>query len=597
MSLYQANRRFKRDTVVFVLISIMALLILSRAFYVQVMQADFLKSEGDKRQIRTLEIPAARGTIYDRQGAVLALSTPMASVWCDPKVLVPYLDIQNHLSKGDLSVLSDHTEKEIVRLKKQLANYHQVIGLLGLSSNMISQKIQGQPEKRFLYLKRSIKPDLAQKIEALNVPGLFVEDEYKRYYPGGETTAHLVGFTDIDSKGLSGVESTYHEWLSGQSGKKQVIKDRTGRIIDFVQDIREDKPGKDLVLSIDKDVQFFLERALKRAMILHQAKSATSVVLDAKTGEVLAMASLPVFNPNDRSQLSGEGIRNRVITDVVEPGSTVKPIVMAKALDLGLVGLNEIVDTSPGYVMIQGRRVSDPNDKGRLTPEQIIEKSSQVGMVKVAMRMSADQLWQVYQDVGFTQDLGLFLPGESLGFMKRYTEWQKIEQASAAYGYGFNINLLQLARSYTIFANDGKLLPLSILRKNRSEQQTSDNQIQVISVDSAKTVLAMMEKVVGRQGTAPQAHIDGYRVAGKTGTAHKAKRGGYEESQYFAYFSGLVPASNPRFIMVVAVNEPSRGVYYGGSVAAPIFKEVMTEVLRLYNVPTDIVKEVAHAPS
>ncbi|BBP42905.1 peptidoglycan D,D-transpeptidase FtsI family protein [Thiosulfativibrio zosterae] len=597
MSLYQANRRIKRDSVVFVMIAIIALLVLARAFYVQILQAEFLQSEGDKRQIRTLEIPAARGTIFDRQGSVLALSTPMASVWCDPKVLAPYLDIQAHLSKGDLSVLVEHNEKEISRLKKQLANYQQVMSWLGLSANMVSQKVAGQPDRRFLYLKRSIQPTLAQKIDDLNIPGIYVENEYKRYYPGGETTAHLVGFTDIDGKGLSGVESTYHDWLTGQSGKKQVIKDRAGHVIDFVQDITEDKPGKDLVLSIDKDVQFFLERALKRAMIEHQAKAATAVVLDAKTGEILSMASLPAFNPNDRSQLTGEGIRNRVITDVVEPGSTVKPIVIAKALDLGLVSLDEEINTSPGSITIQGQRVTDPKDKGRLTPEQIIEKSSNVGMVKVAMRMKPEQLWQLYQDVGFAQDLGIFLPGESLGFMKRYSEWQKIEHASAAYGYGFNINLLQLAKAYTIFANDGQLVPLSILKKTQGNENALETRIQVVSPESAHEVLEMMEKVVGSHGTAPQAHIAGYRVAGKTGTAHKTKRGGYEENQYFAYFAGLVPVSDPRFIMVVAVNEPSRGIYYGGSVAAPIFKEVMTEVLRLYNVPTDIVKEVMNAPS
>lgn len=597
MSLYQANRRIKRDSVVFVMIIIMALLVLSRAFYVQIMQADFLQSEGDKRQIRTLEIPAARGTIFDRQGSVLALSTPMASVWCDPKILAPYLEIQALLSKGDLSVLVEHNEAEISRIKKQLANYQQVMSWLGLSANMISKKVAGQPDRRFLYLKRSILPTLAQKIDDLNIPGVYVENEYKRYYPGGETTAHLVGFTDIDGKGLSGVESTYHDWLTGQSGKKQVIKDRAGHVIDFVQDIIEDKPGKDLVLSIDKDVQFFLERALKRAMIEHQAKAATAVVLDAKTGEVLSMASLPAFNPNDRSQLTGEGIRNRVITDVVEPGSTVKPIVMAKALDLGLVALDEEINTSPGSITIQGQKVTDPKDKGRLTPEQIIEKSSNVGMVKIAMRMQPEQLWQLYQDVGFAQDLGIFLPGESLGFMKRYSEWQKIEQASAAYGYGFNINLLQLAKAYTIFANEGQLVPLSILKKTQDQQNTLETRVQVVSPKAAHEVLEMMEKVVGSHGTAPQAHIPGYRVAGKTGTAHKTKRGGYEENQYFAYFAGLVPVSDPRFIMVVAVNEPSRGIYYGGSVAAPIFKEVMTEVLRLYNVPTDLVKEVMNAPS
>lgn len=596
MSLDLTPRRIKRDTLLFYLIVMAVLAVLAKAFYVQIMQADFLQSEGNKRQIRAMDIPAPRGEIFDRHGSVLALSTPVASVWCDPKVLIPYLELETALLKKDYSVLESHSPEQIERLKKKLADYHHLMSLLKISKASVTGKIVAKPNRRFLYLKRSILPNLAQQIEALNLPGVYVEDEYKRYYPAGETTAHLVGFTDIDGKGISGIESTYHDWLMGKAGRKQIIKDRAGNVIDFVKDIEASKAGQPIYLSIDKDVQFFLERALKRVMIEHQPEAVSSVILDAKTGEVLGLVNLPGFNPNDRSQLSGKGIRNRIVTDVMEPGSTVKPFVMAKALEMGLVQVTDEIDTSPGAMTIQGHRISDSKNKGVLSPEAIIEKSSNVGIVKIAMKMSAEELWQYYQNLGFGHDLGVFLPGESPGYIKRHESWEKVEQATHSYGYGFNINLLQLARAYTVFTNQGKLLPVSVVKKVKTAQADTDvesaNQpVQVVSPEAAQAVLKMMEKVVSKKGTAPQAMIEGYRVAGKTGTAHITKRGGYEENQYNSMFVGVVPVSQPKFIMVTLINEPSRGVYYGGKVAAPVFKEVMQEVLRIYNVPTDLVKQ------
>ncbi len=587
MSLYQPNSRFKRDSLLFGLIVLVMLTIFARAVYVQVIQSEFLQSEGNKRQIRMVEIPAPRGEVFDRHGAVLALSTPVASVWVDPKVLALYFKLEKRLLSGDKTVLEGRADREIARLKKHLANYHELMSLLSLSKTRVSGQVFSRPDRRFLYLRRSVLPDLTAKVVKLNLPGVYIKDEYKRYYPAGKTASHLVGFTDIDDKGLSGIERAYDDWLSGESGKKQVIKDRTGRVVDFVKDVRAANPGKSLYLSIDKNIQFFLERALTRVMIEHQPESVSSVILDAKTGEVMGLINLPAFNPNDRSQLRGKGMRNRIVTDVLEPGSTVKPLVVAKALELGVLGEFEEIDTHPGVVNIQGHRISDSRNKGVLTPEDIIRISSNVAMTDIALRMSAEQLWQFYHDLGFGEDLGIHLPGESMGFMQRHERWQKVEQASVSFGYGFNVNLLQLARSYSIFTNGGRLLPLSVIKKNPDFMIKSELQRRVISPETAQTVLYMMETVVSSRGTASLAQIEGYRVAGKTGTSHKIKDGVYAENKYNAMFVGIVPVSNPRFIMVILVNEPSRGVYFGGSVAAPVFKEVMQEVLRLYNVPKD----------
>jgi cell division protein FtsI (penicillin-binding protein 3) len=446
--------------------------------------------------------------------------------------------------------------------------------------------VLAKKNRRFMYVERGVLPELSAQIEDLDVPGLYVQNQYKRYYPAGEVVGHLIGFTNIDDTGIAGIEKTYDDWLSGHAGKKQIIKDRAGRVIEFVKDIEPAEPGQPLVLSIDEDLQFFLYHALKKAFIRHQAQSIMSVILDAQTGEVLAMVSLPGFNPNDRSQLTGNRLRNRVIADRIEPGSTVKPFIVAKALDLGVLHLDDEIDTRPGSLRIQGQRITDTRNHGVITPGEVIKLSSNVGASKIAFKMTPQQEWQMYHDVGFGQDLGLFLPGETLGFIRPATEWQKIDQASASFGYGFNINLMQLAQAYLIFANEGKIKPVSLLKLNKVPEGT-----QVVSKESAQAVLAMMEKVAARKGTAPEANIEGYRVAGKTGTVHRTKIGGYEQNKYISLFAGIVPVSNPKYIMVTAINEPSRGIYYGGKVAAPVFHEVMQEALRLNNIPPDEVLE------
>ncbi|MDG6778508.1 penicillin-binding protein 2 [Thiomicrorhabdus sp. zzn3] len=639
--------KFRRDRVVFALIIVGFVAVLSRAFYVQVLQSSFLQEEGSKRQVRTLDIPAPRGVIYDRNGDLLALSTPMASVWVDAKVFYGYqqnyaqflrvlgisetelMTLAHAQQHKRLSFIRQEPDPQVVKaieelelpgiyLKKVDLSFHpkredgrsaqtitvnsqspsiwvdmeqlngvqqayaKLAKLLNTSRDKVKRKIERASERRFVYLQRSLEPYVAQQIEALDLYGVYIQDEYKRYYPAGEIAGHLIGFTNIDDQGQEGLELAYNDWLKGKAGQKQVIKDRAGRVIDFVKDVRPAKPGSDITLSIDKQIQFFAYRALKSVMIEHQAESASAVVLDAKTGEVLAMVSLPGYNPNDRTQLKGRAIRNRVITDLIEPGSTVKPFIVAKALDVGAITLDEKIDTSPGAIRVQGYRITDTHNHGVLTPEEVIQKSSNVGASKIALKMSAEQEWELWKAVGFSRDSGLYLPGEASGYLKPVAQWQPLDQVSASYGYGFNINLLNLAHAYLLFANQGEMMPLSLFKLDQPPEKT-----RVVGAQATEATLRMMEKVVAPGGTAPKAQIPGYRVAGKTGTVHKTKQGGYEQNEYVSLFAGVVPVSDPDMVMVVAINEPSRGVYYGGSVAAPVFKEVMQHALRLRNVPHD----------
>ncbi len=637
-----------RDRVVFALIVVGFMAVLAKAFYVQIMQSEFLIAEGDKRQVRTIEIPAPRGEVFDRHGTVLALSTPMASVSADPKIIVGYqtdyakllqllgmsqqrlietaqrqqhkrlsfikqeanADIIEQLEQLELPGLHLKTinmnlptkDGQIIQISKtvpsiwvdlqQMLGYQQVYSklakILGLSTARVKNKMESNAKRRFVYIKRSVEPHVAKLVESLNLYGVYVDDEYKRYYPAGEITAHLVGFTNIDDEGQEGLELAYEDWLKGESGRKQVIKDRAGHVIDFVKDVEPAKPGKEIALSIDKNIQYFAYRALKAKMVEHQARSASAVVLDAKTGEILAMVSLPGYNPNDRRQVTGSAIKNRVIADLIEPGSTVKPFIVAKALHEGVISLEEKIDTSPGSMRIQGYRITDTHNNGELTAGDIIQKSSNVGASKIALKLTPEQQYEMWQQVGFSRDSGLYLPGEANGILKPVSQWQDLDQTSASYGYGFNINLLNLAHAYLLFANDGQVMPLTLFKQEKPVQKTP-----VVSPYAANQTLLMMERVVAKGGTAPKAQIPGYRVAGKTGTTHKTKRGGYEQNEYLSQFAGIVPVSDPDMVMVVSVNEPSRGIYYGGSVAAPVFKEVMEQALRLRNVPHDMPIDLA----
>ncbi len=600
--LFNRELLFQRDSLIFVIIIIFFLGILAKAVHVQIIQSEFLVAEGNKRQIRTMTISAPRGEIIDRHGNLLALSTPFNSVWVDPKILSFYFD-EKRQRQEKIEKQEKLTERQFkqwqANIQKNIVKYRQMLRLLNLSENTITKKILAKKKRRFMYLKRGVLPTVSEDIESLAVPGTYIKHQYKRYYPSSEINGHVIGFTNIDDIGISGIEKTYEDWLKGEEGKKRIIKDREGRVIEFVEDIKSANKGQSLTLSIDGDIQYLLYRALKEAYVKHLPLSAQSVILDAKTGEILAMASLPGFNPNNREQLTGARLRNRVVMDRIEPGSPIKPFIVAKALDLGLITAEEVINTNPGAIMVQGQRISDTRNHGDLTVAEILKKSSNVGISKIAFKLTPHQHWGMFKDIGFGQDLGLYLPGETLGFVKSPAQWQKIDQASASYGYGFNINLLQLAKAYTIFTNDGVLRPVSLLKieQNKDQQLAEDERIedadtevkdkQVVSKEVANKVLAMLEAVAKKGGTAPEAGLDGYRVAGKTGTVHKTKVGGYEENQYLSLFVGIVPVSNPKYIMATLVNEPSRGVYFGGLVAAPIFKNVMEDVLRLKNIPPD----------
>jgi cell division protein FtsI (penicillin-binding protein 3) len=542
-----------RDHILLALLLLGFVVLAARAFYVQVMLADFLETEGNKRQVRTLDVPAPRGTIVDRHGDILALSTPVASVWVDPKTLSQY-------------------PQAIAQLAK----------VLNVSQASLNQRVQAHQSRRFLFVQRSILPELGARIDALGLPGVYVKDEYRRFYPMAESLAQVVGYTNIDDKGQDGIEFIYDGWLAGKPGKRQIIKDLEGRVVSFVKEISQAEPGKSIQLSIDKDIQYFAHRALKETMIKHQAKAASLVILDAKTGEILALVNEPSFNPNNRAQIRGEGIRNRAVASLFEPGSTVKPFALAKALELGLVSEDEKIPTAPGYVRVQGHMISDATNYGDMDLSQIIQKSSNVGTLKVANRLAPEQHWQLLKSLGFNQDLGLFLPGESMGYMKHFSEWGTVDQASHSFGYGFNVNLMQLAHAYLVFANQGQLPPLSLLKLEQAPSMTP-----VLSATAAQTMLQMMESVVDTGGTGTLARIDRYRVAGKTGTVHKAQAGGYEADKYVATFVGLVPATRPDMVMAVMVDEPSRGIYGGGAVAAPIFSQVMQHALRLRNIDPD----------
>lgn len=547
------NWGISRDRIILSLLMLGFLFILARAFYVQVILSDFLSSEGNKRQVRNIEIPAPRGQILDRHGHLLALSTPVASVWVDPKILSRYPDSSRALAR-----------------------------ILSLSEPGLVQRVEANANKRFLFVQRAIFPQLAEQIEQQSLPGVYIKAEYKRYYPAGDTTSHLVGYTNIDDKGQDGIEYIYDGWLTGAAGRQQIIKDLEGRVIEFVQNIEVAQAGKNLTLSIDKDIQYFAQRALKETLIKHQAKAASIVILDAKTGEILALANQPTFNPNNRSQIKGENIRNRAIASLIEPGSTIKPFIIAKALDLNLTEPNEVLNTAPGYINVQGHMISDAVNYGRLSVAAVIQKSSNIGVANIARRLTPEQQWTMLNDVGFTQDLGLFLPGEAMGHMLNHTEWMEIDQISSSFGYGFNVNLAQVAHAYLMFANEGKLPPLSLLKLNEPPQMRS-----IVSAKAATQVLDMLETVTMQGGTATEARIEGYRVAGKTGTVHKTSAGRYQQDQYMAMFVGLVPASRPDMVVAVLVDEPSRGVYGGGAVAAPIFQQVMQHALRLRNIDPD----------
>ncbi len=548
-----AKRFVGRVTLVLVFFSMVAAALTARAVHLQVLNKEFLNQQADTRHLRRERISAHRGTITDRNGEPLAISTPVDSVWANPQELAPAVD-------------------DVPRLARTL----------GLDPQLLMRRITRSMDKEFLYLKRHLSPEQAQQVLALKLPGVNVQREYRRYYPAGEVAGHLVGFTDIDDEGQEGLELAFNHWLAGESGAKRVLKDRLGRSVENVESIRPARHGKNLRTSIDLRIQYLAYRTLKAAIQSYNAESGSIVVLDVKTGEVLAIVNQPTYNPNDRSQFSAERYRNRAVTDIFEPGSSIKPLVIATALESGEFRPSSIIDTAPGYVTVGAKTIEDRRNLGRVSLTTILARSSNVGVTKLAMALQPDQLWQTMTEFGLGSLTSSAFPGESAGLLTHFSNWKPISQATLAYGYGVSVTALQLAQAYSALGNGGRLYPVSMVALDSPIEGR-----QVISPDTAAAVRRMLEEVVRPGGTGTKAAVAGYRVAGKTGTAWKFAAGGYSEDKYISIFAGLAPASDPRLAAVVVIDEPSGELYYGSDVAAPVFADVMTESLRLLAVPPD----------
>ncbi len=548
-------RRFAgRVTLVSVFFAILATSLLARAVHLQVLSKDFLNQQADSRHLRTEKISAHRGSITDRRGEPLAISTPVDSVWANPQELAAAVD-------------------DVPRLA----------ATLGLDAQLLMRRITESTNKEFLYLKRHLRPAQAQKVMALKLPGVNVLREYRRYYPAGEVAGHLIGFTDVDDSGQEGIELAFNHWLAGESGAKRVLKDRLGRAVENVESIRPPHHGRDLRSSIDLRLQYLAYRSLKASIQEHKAGSGSMVILDIKTGEVLAMVNQPSYNPNDRSQYLPERIRNRAITDIFEPGSSIKPLILAAALESGQYKSSSYVDTSPGFVIVGPKKIEDHRNLGRISLTTILSRSSNVGVTKIAMSLQPDQLWSTMKRFGLGSMTASGFPGESAGLLTHYNHWRPISQATLAYGYGISVTPLQLAQAYAALGNDGVLNSVSLVALD--EPAPSER---IMSSETATAILLMMEEVVKPGGTGTKAAVKGYRVAGKTGTAWKFAAGGYSKDKYLSIFAGMAPASDPRLAAVVIINEPGGDLYYGSDVAAPVFAEVMTESLRLMAIPPDM---------
>ena len=537
------------------LLMLIAVAIITKLVSLYTYDREFLQTQGDKRTIRTMQVPAHRGVITDRNGEALAVSAPVAAVWVNPQNI-------------------DITDPKLKILAK----------LLGKKSNAVLRKVKQNFKKEFIYLKRQISPDLAKKVVALQIKGVNVDREYKRYYPAGEVTTHLVGFTGIDGVGQEGIELAYEQALLGVPGKKLVMKDRLGNVIKHIKLLESAESGQDVTLSIDLRLQYLAYKELKSAVKSHRADSASVVVLDIKTGEVLAMVNQPSYNPNDRSVLTGEQLRNRALTDVFEPGSTVKPFTITAALMSGKYNRDSVVDTTPGYIMVKGKRIKDFRNYGELSITRIITKSSNVGVTKLALSLEPDRMHDLFSNVGIGQLPSTGFPGERSGVLPYYSDRQVIERAVMSYGYGLSVTPIQLAQAYAVLANHGVKIPVSLLKIDSPPRG-----IRVIPAEIANDVVTMMETTTqaDKGGTGRKAAIFGYRVAGKTGTARKAKRGGYDLDKYISVFAGITPASNPRIAVVVMVNNPKGQQYSGGGVAAPIFSRVTAGALRMLNISPD----------
>lgn len=551
------------------LLTVACVLTLGRAVQLHVFNKTFLQKQGDARTIRQLTMPAYRGMILDRHGEPLAISTPVESIWLNPK---------------QISKQSAETYE---------ASLRQIAGLLELPSDAVINKVNNHSTREFVYLKRHVEPEVVRQIKALKLEGVFSQKEYRRYYPEGEITSHLVGFTNIDDQGQEGVEIAYNDWLSGKPGLRKVMKDRLGRVIHNIETISTARPGEDLILSIDRKLQYFAYRRLKQAVQEHKAESGSAVMVDVKTGEILALVNQPSYNPNNRADRVNERVRNRALTDVIEPGSTVKPFTIATGLASGLYEANTPIDTSPGWIKVSGRTIRDHRNYGLIDVSKVIEKSSNVGIAQMAAELDAKALWATLDSLGFGRRIGIGLLGESGGTLAHYHEWSPLKKTSISFGYGLSSTLVQLAQAYSVVAAGGVKRPLSIVKNNAAVKEE-----RVMSRMIADSIKQMMHGVVTPTGTGNRALVKDYKVAGKTGTVRKTGDQGYTLDEYIALFAGMAPVSDPRLVLVVAVNDPKGDEYYGGQVAAPVFADIMEQSLRLMNIKPDDVHwdglQIAH---
>ncbi|GLU30869.1 penicillin-binding protein 2 [Trinickia caryophylli] len=545
-----------RSKLVVFLLFLAFVALVSRAFWIQGPGNGFYQKQGDSRYRRTLELDATRGKILDRNGLVLATSLPVRAIWAIPE-----------------SVPEDVDQNKLAALGT----------LLGLSKKEVRTKLSG--DKSFVYLKRQVPLDIAEKVMALGVPGVYQREEYKRFYPEGEITAHLVGFTNVEDEGQEGVELADQKLLSGTPGIRHVIKDRLGHIVEDVDQQVPPRNGKDVDLSIDSKIQYIAYADLKAAVEKSKAKAGAAVVIDVRTGDVLALVNYPTYNPNDRSRLTGEQLRNRVLTDVFEPGSIMKPFTVALALDLHRVTPNTLVDTGNGRFTLDGAAITDDSGFGVLTVSGVIQKSSNIGATKIAMTLKPEEMWNMYTSIGLGQAPKVGFPGAVAGRLRPWKSWRRIEQATMSYGYGLSASLFQLARAYTAIAHDGLLMPVSIFRTDASQPITGT---QIFSPTTAREVRSMLESVVTSQGTSPEAAVPGYRVGGKSGTAYKHFGRGYDHSKYRASFVGMAPMPNPRIVVAVSIDEPTAGSHFGGYVSGPVFSSIVGDTLRTLNVPPDM---------
>jgi len=532
-----------------------------RAVYLQIWQSEFLTDQGEKRVQRIAPIPAYRGMITDRRGEPLAVSTPVETLWANPREVEP--------SAAQIQSLGHILDKNPDQIAKLFAD----------------------KSKAFVYIERLVEPPKAAQAKALKIAGLHSKPAYRRYYPAGEVTAHVLGITNVEDHGQEGLELAYQSWLTGEPGAQRVVKDRPGNVVEVLERLRAPKPGRDLALSLNQHIQYLAFRELTDAVAHHHAKAGAVVVLDARTGEILALANTPSFNPNSRATFEAARLRNRAVTDTFEPGSTMKPLFVAAALDAGAVRADTRIDTGPGWFMVGDKKITDTHPKGVMSVSDAVQVSSNVALAKIALEMRGEDYWRLLSRAGLGAPPKSGMPGEVSGRLRPYNSWRPIEKATMSFGHGLSLSLLQLARAYTAFANEGVMPNLTALRR-----EGAASGVRVMGAETARSVLGMLERVTQDGGTAPMARVAGYRVAGKTGTAHKFIDGSYAGSRYVSSFVGLAPASDPRLVVAVMIDEPGGREYYGGLVAAPVFSRIMGGALRFMALPPDAPFDQGSAP-